>query len=339
MDRLLSMRVFERVVDEGGFAAAARALDLSAPVVTRLVADLEDHLGTRLLQRTTRRLALTEAGQAYLGRVRNILQDIDEADAAAGAHTRELSGVLRLHAPPVLATYVLAPLLAEFRLRHPSVRLHLEVESTDTPPIEDFDITLLATDDRFDAGIVARKLIEAEVFLVAAPAYLARRGVPATPEDLRGHDCLRVRLPLVRTHTWEMWPEDAPERLVSLTLEPVLQANHTDTVLRAVLDGAGICAMTVDVGGAYLTRGELVRVLSPWILGRLSLYAALPSRKFLPQRTRVFMDFLTEHARRQRAQALAVCSARPGAAQGPGVTAGSASAPERPRNPPAPGAG
>jgi DNA-binding transcriptional LysR family regulator len=98
MDRLLSMRVFERVVDEGSFAAAARALDLSPPVVTRLVADLEEHLGTRLLQRSTRRLALTEAGQTYLGRVRSILQDIDEAHALASASTRELAGLLRLHA-------------------------------------------------------------------------------------------------------------------------------------------------------------------------------------------------------------------------------------------------
>ncbi len=113
MDRLLSMRVFERVADEGGFAAAARALDMSAPVVTRLVADLEEHIGSRLLQRTTRRLALTDAGQTYLLRVRNILQDIDEADAVARSHTTEVAGLLRLHAPPVLASYVIAPLLAE----------------------------------------------------------------------------------------------------------------------------------------------------------------------------------------------------------------------------------
>ena len=118
MDRLLSMRVFERVVNEGGFAAAARALDMSAPVVTRLVADLEEHLGTRLLQRTTRRLSLTDAGQTYLLRVRDILQDIDEADAVASSQTTELAGLLRLHAPPVLASYVIAPLLAEFRRRH-----------------------------------------------------------------------------------------------------------------------------------------------------------------------------------------------------------------------------
>jgi len=102
MDRLQSMRVFESVVDEGGFAAAARALDMSAPVVTRLVADLEEHLGTRLLQRSTRRLSLTEAGQQYLSRIRHILQDIDEADAMASSHTTEMAGVLRIQAPPLL---------------------------------------------------------------------------------------------------------------------------------------------------------------------------------------------------------------------------------------------
>ena len=160
MDRLLSMRVFERVVGEGGFAAAARALDMSAPVVTRLVADLEDHLGTRLLQRSTRRLSLTEAGQHYLSRVRNILQDIEEADAVARAHTQELSGLLRVHAPPVLASYVVAPLLAGFRQRYPKILVDIDVETMAEPPVEDFDVTLLGTDDRFDADIVARKVIE-----------------------------------------------------------------------------------------------------------------------------------------------------------------------------------
>ncbi len=167
MDRLLSMRVFERVVDEGSFAGAARALDMSPPVVTRLVADLEEHLGTRLLQRSTRRLSLTEAGHNYLSRVRNILQDIDEAHAVTSAHSTELAGTLRLHAPPVLATYVLAPLLASFRQQYPRIAIDIDVETTAEPPIEDHDITLLGTDAGFDADIVARKVIESEAILVA----------------------------------------------------------------------------------------------------------------------------------------------------------------------------
>ncbi len=307
MDRLLSMRVFERVVDEGGFAAAARVLDMSPPVVTRLVADLEEHLGTRLLQRSTRRLALTEAGQAYLNRVRPILQDIDEAHEMTRSHTTALAGLLRLHAPPVLASHVVAPLLAEFRRRHPRIRLDIDVETTGEPPIEDYDITLLGTDDRFDGSIVARKVIESEAFLVASPAYLARKGTPQSPQELAAHECLRLKMPQARPGSWRMWCPQAPQSELLVEVQPVLLANHTDTLLRAALDGAGITSVAVDIAAPYLTRGELVRVLSPWITGRLAMYAALPSRKFIPQRTHAFLDYLVEASRRQTARALEAC--------------------------------
>lgn len=308
MDRLLSMRVFERVVMEGGFAAAARALDMSAPVVTRLIADLEDHLGARLLQRSTRRLSLTEAGQQYLSRVRNILSDIDEADAAARQQTQELAGLLRLHAPPVLASYVIAPLLAEFRRRYPKILIELEVESLREPPIEDFDITLLGTDDSFDGDVIARKVLESEAILVASPEYLRRRGAPQQPQELERHDCLRLKMPHIRPRAWQMWCPDNPGHPIDLDVQPVLLANHTDSLLRAAIDGTGITSVAVDMVAPYLTRGELVRVLAPWITGRLSMYAAVPTRKFMPQRTRAFLDFLIEETRRQTAQALAACA-------------------------------
>lgn len=309
MDRLLSMRVFERVVDEGSFAAAARALDMSPPVVTRLIADLESHLGTRLLQRSTRRLALTDAGQAYLARVRRILQDIEEADAVTSAHTQELQGLLRLHAPPVLASYVIAPLLAPFRLMYPNITIDLEAESLPEPPVEDFDITLLGTDDSFDANIIARKVIESTAILVASPVYLARRGVPPDPNALMAHDCLRLKSPYTRTGSWRMWPDGHEDQAHTIEIIPALQANHTDTLMRATLDGAGITSVSVDMAAPHLMRGELVRVLSPWITGRLAMYAALPSHKFIPQRTRVFLDYLVEQTRRQSTEALAACSA------------------------------
>lgn len=308
MDRLLSMRVFERVAQEGGFAAAARALDISAPVVTRLVADLEEHLGTRLLQRTTRRLALTDAGQAYLMRVRNILQDIDEAHAAARTHTQGLSGLLRIHAPPVLATYVLGPQLGAFRERHPDIHLEIEVENSAQPSFEEFDITLVGSADSLEADVVARKIIESQAILVAAPAYVARRGLPGTPEDLAAHDILKLRMPAVRTRTLRMWHEQHPDAPVVVDVQPVISANHTDTLLQATLDGAGITSIATDLVAPYLTRGELVRVLSPWTTGELTLYAVLPSRKFVPQRTRAFLDFLIERAGAQSKAALAACA-------------------------------
>ncbi len=299
MDRLLSMRVFERVVDEGGFAAAARALDMSPPVVTRLVADLEDHLGTRLLQRTTRRQSLTDAGQAYLSRVRGILQEIDEADALASAHTRALAGVLRVHAPPILASYVVAPALAGFRALHPNILIELDVDSPRDPPIEEFDVTLFGTDVSFDADVVARTVIETEAILVASPDYVRRRGAPVMPQDLPGHDCLRLVVPGARMRTLRCWRPEQADEAVEVQVVPVVSANHTDTLLRAALDGAGITSVSIDLVAPYLTRGELVRVLDPWITGRLAMYAAMPSRKFIPQRTRAFIDYLVEHTREQ----------------------------------------
>ncbi|WP_374351362.1 LysR family transcriptional regulator [Limnohabitans sp.] len=304
MDRLQSMRVFESVVDEGGFAAAARALDMSAPVVTRLVADLEEHLGTRLLQRSTRRLSLTEAGQQYLSRIRHILQDIDDADAMASSHTTEMAGVLRIQAPPLLATYVVAPLLGRFRSQYPAVRIELHVSPVTEPAIEDFDITLLGTDDNFDADIVARKVIESEAFLVASPAYLQRRGEPRRPEELAHHDCLRLKSPQTRPRIWRLWSPQREEQWQEVEVQPVLLSNHMDTLLRAALDGAGIMSLPLDIAAPYLSQGTLVRVLSPWITGRLALYAALPSRKFIPDRTRVFLEYLIEQTKLQTDKAL-----------------------------------
>lgn len=307
MDRLTSMRVFLRVIDEGGFAAAARALDMSPAVVTRLVADLEDHLGTRLLHRTTRRQSLTEAGEQYLQRVRHILLDLDEVHALISSQTSTLSGVLRILAPPVLATYVLAPLVAGFRQAYPDIRLDIAVESHRDPPIHDFDITLLGASDGFDGDVIARKVINTEAILVASPAYLARRGVPATPADLQQHDCLRVKPDGLRSRYWRLFRSDDDNEQVELDVTPVLWANHTDTLQRAALDGAGIAVATMEIAAPHLASGALVRVLRPWIAGRYTLYAALPSRKFMPQRTRVFLDYLTERVQLGVAQALSAC--------------------------------
>jgi DNA-binding transcriptional LysR family regulator len=309
MDRLLSMRVFQRVADEGGFASASRSLDMSPPVVTRLVADLEDHLGTRLLQRSTRRLALTEAGQAYLDRVRNILQDIDEADAVATSQTTELAGVLRLHAHPVLASYIVAPLVAGFRALYPKIVLDLEVETTQDPSIEGYDITLLATDANFDAEVIVRKVIESESILVASPAYLLRKGTPITPEDLSTHECLRIKWAEERSRTWRMWRGEDAKNFVEVEVQPVIWANHVDTVLRATLDGAGITSTSTNLVAPYLISGELVRVLDPWITGRVSMFAALPSRKFMPQRTRVFLDYMIKQTREMNVAAMEACTA------------------------------
>ena len=309
MDRLMSMRVFQKVIDEGGFAAAARALDMSPAVVTRLVADLETHLGTRLLHRTTRRLSLSVAGENYLSRVRVILQDIDEADQAVSSQTHELAGVLRVLAPPVLATHVLAPLIAGFRKLHPKIVLNIEVASYKEPPIEEYDITLLPTNDGFDGDVIARKVSSTEAILVCSPSYLKSHGTPHQPDDLKQHDVLRLKSADANTPVWRLLNSDKNDEAVEVTVDPVLWVNHSDTLMRATLDGAGITSVALDLVAPYLMRGELVRVLRPWIAGRLTLYAALPSRQFLPERSRVFLEYLIEQTRIKVSGAVAACNA------------------------------
>lgn len=308
MDRLSSMRVFQKVIDEGGFAAAGRSMDMSPAVVTRLVADLEDHLGTRLLHRTTRRVSLTDAGESYLDRVRVILQDLDEAHALVSSQTSELAGVLRLLAPPVLATHVLAPLVSGFRQAYPKILLDIEVESHREPPIEDYDITLMGTQASFDANVIARKVLSSVTVLLASPDYLRRKGTPARPEDLAQHDCLRFKPAVGRTRTWRLLHETDEARFIDIEVQPVLWANHTDTLMHAALDGAGITATTMELAAPLIQNGDLVRVLNPWITDRLTMYAALPSRKFMPRRTEVFLDYLIEQTRARVDSAMATCS-------------------------------
>ncbi|ABE46182.1 LysR family transcriptional regulator [Polaromonas sp. JS666] len=297
MDRLQSMRVFQQVVDDGSFAAAARKFDLSSAVVTRLVSDLEDHLGVRLLHRTTRRMALTDAGVAYLARVRHILSDIDEAHAAAQAHAQEMSGVIRILTPPIFGVHVLGPLVAEFGRRYPKVVLDIYVDSPLVPPVEDYDLTLLGATDTFDANIIARPIASSDGILCASPDYLRRNGIPQQPEDLARHRCLRIKAPANRHRVWRLINPDENRRELEVPIEPAMLVNHSDTLIRAGVDGAGIISQSIDLVANHLHSGALKRILSPWITGTNTLYAALPSRKFIPARTSVFLEFMTEYTR------------------------------------------
>lgn len=297
MDRLQSMRVFQQVVDDGGFAAAARKFDMSAAVVSRLVGDLEEHLGVRLLQRTTRRLALTDAGETYLSRVRHILSDIDEAHAAAQAHVEEMSGVIRILTPPIFSVHILAPLVGEFTRRFPKVVLDIHVDSPAVPPIEDYDLTLLGASDNFDSNIIARPIASSHGILCASPAYLQQHGTPQTPEELSQHRCLRFKQSANRHATWRLFNPDDERHEVQIPVSPQLLANHSDTMIRACLDGAGIISQAPELIASDLNKGKLVRVLAPWTTGKNTLYVALPSRKFIPKRTLAFIDFMTEQTR------------------------------------------
>lgn len=297
MDRLQSMRVFQQVVDEGGFAAAARKLDLTPAAVTRLVSDLEKHLGVRLLQRTTRRLALTPAGEVYLNRLRSILGDIDEADAMAHAHSREMSGTVRVLALPVVATHIIAPAIADFQRLYPEVVLELHVQDAVDPNVEDFDLTILNGLFPLPSTAIVRTIIESQAVFCAAPAYLERFGEPASPEELASHRFLRLRSPGTRLRAMTLIDPTNGDRTLEIEVPVVVHANHTDTLLRATVHGAGISSQPMDLIAPLLKSGHLQRVLAPWITNRLSLVVALPSRKYMPARTRAFLDHLVEHTR------------------------------------------
>ena len=298
MDRLHSMKVFQRVVDEGGFAAAARALDMSPAGVTRMVAALEEHLGVRLLQRTTRKLALTVAGETYLQRVRSILHEVEDAESVAAAHTRELHGTLHMLATPVLASYFLSPRIAIWHTRHPKVLLDLQIDPFPQPRIEEFDLTFMVVDEGFDGDIVARPLATTEWIACASPGYLKRMGAPQSPAELSEHTYLKFQWPQNSGHYGRhtrLQPVQGGD-VVAVDIKAALQTTSFDVLLRAALDGAGVTFLSRLLVAAHIERGTLVHLLPDWIFGRFTIFAVLPTRKFMPARTRAFLDFLAEFA-------------------------------------------
>ena len=299
MDQLRALRVFVRVIDEGSFAAAARALDLAPAVVTRLVAELEEHLGARLINRTTRRLALTDIGEAYLERARRILVEVDEAEALATTATTEPRGHLRVLVPPAIAVHQLAKHLPKFHKLYPQVSVELSspggIETVD----EAFDLTILHTRHPLDGEFVARRLARTEVILCASPEYLSKRGRPQHPNDLREHDSLLPPVSeLQRGIVFQrgVWGDDEPggESLTLMPKRPVLATAHMDTNYAAALHGLGVAGLPSFLIEDALMEHALERVLPEWRLFSFTIWAAMPTRKYVPARTRAFLDFLVE---------------------------------------------
>ncbi len=297
MDRLHSMRVFSRVIERGSFAGAARELNLSPAVVTRLVADLEEHLGARLINRTTRRLALTDTGEIYLERVRHILTEVEEAETLATAATAEPRGHLRVLCSPAFAVHQIAKHLPAFRAAYPRVTLELSVPGPVDTVDENFDVSIITEGRRpLDGSFIARRIARSEVVLCAAPEYLDRHGRPQHPNDLIGHE--NMVPPFLRELTFHaaLGADDEPAG-ESVTLTPArsaLSTIHTDTMYAAALAGLGITGLPSFVAEEALVENALERVLPNWHLLTTTLYAGMPTRKHVPARTRVFVDYLVK---------------------------------------------
>ncbi len=297
MDRLESMKAFVKVVDEGSFAGASRALDMSPSGVTKLIADLEGHLGTRLLNRTTRKLALTTAGRVYLERLRFILQELEETEAITQLQNEDTSGVLKIMTTPVLANHALTPFIAKFRTLYPNILLDIEVRSVITDHLDEFDLTLMPTDEGYNGNVAARKILSSENILVASPHYLESRGLPLAPEDLIMHCLLGLRVNGRNPRIWSLFNAEDEDTKKDLHIEPVMWSNNSDTLITAAIDHVGITSASIDLVRVELNAGRLIRILAPWITGRTNLYVAYPSRKFIPKRTKLFVEFLTQHIR------------------------------------------
>jgi DNA-binding transcriptional LysR family regulator len=292
MDQLRAMRVFARVIDEGSFAGAARALDLAPAVVTRLIAELEEHLGARLIQRTTRSLALSSVGEHYLDRVRHILVDVDEAESQAQSVSESPQGHLRVMVPSSFAVHQLAKHLPAFHAEYPQVTLSLTSAIEFSGPDDRHDITVMALRDAPEGDFIARRLARSEVILCAAPAYLNGAGRPDTPHALEQHQLLLPPASMMQRDVTFMQEGGHAAVRVNPPRRPLLSTAHTDTLYASALAGLGIAGLMSLVVEDALRAGTLERVLPGWHAMSFGLWLTMPTRKHVPARTRVFWDFL-----------------------------------------------
>lgn len=287
MSDLTDMEIFARVVGAKSMSGAGREMGLSPAVVSKRLKRLEERLGTRLLQRTTRQIALTEAGQGYYERVVAILASVEEAESYVARRSAVAKGLLKVSAPTSFGRLHVAPHLAKFLAENTDIIVNLNLSDAFVDLVADgFDLAIrIAALD--DSSLVARRLAPNHRVLVASPAYLARHGAPRFITDLSKHNCLTAS-------PHDTWRIDGPEGPVSVRVNGNVQTNSSEVVREACLAGLGIALRSTWDVGPDLAAGRLKLVL-PHCRGsaRVGVYAVYPSRRFLPQKVRVFIDFLS----------------------------------------------
>lgn len=291
MDRLRALEMFVKAVEAGSFTRAAEALGSSPAGVTRHIAALEARLGTRLLQRSSRRLALTESGAEYFERAKQILEDLTEADALAGAEAMRPAGLLRINVPVVFGARVLAPLWPRFRARHPEIKLDIAVSDRFVDLVEEGVDAAVRIARLPSSNLIARRLATVRTFACASPAYLKKNGTPAAPQDLAGHRCLGYRYSTTKDE-WEFVAPDGRERRIAVDCD--FHANHGEVICAAACGGEGIAVLPSFIAGPAVARGELVVLLRGWTIPELGAHVVYPSRRHLPAKVRALVEFLTE---------------------------------------------
>lgn len=284
-----AMRAFLRVVDSGSFTAAAEQMELTTAQVSRLVSDLENRLGTKLLRRTTRQRALTDAGAEYAERCREILALLDEAEANASGTASRPRGRLRVQCMASFGQHYLAPMLADFCASHPELTLDYST-SQYFPDLlaRGVDVSLYLAETLADSGLVARRLGTTFAVVCASPEYIARRGEPQEPADLREHDCLRLVNPSI-TPEWRLTDGAGPVQV--LALEGPLVADTPELLLDVTLRGAGVTLLPLFSVIDAIRAGRLRRVLPAWRSPDIGVHALLPSRHFMDAKTGAWLEW------------------------------------------------
>lgn len=290
MDTLTSMRVYARVVDSGGFSAAARAVGLSTAMVSKHVAALERRLGVTLLARTTRRVAPTEAGARYHALCVELLQALDEAERQVGAEGAEPIGCLRVTAPVEFGNLHVAPLVPALLRRYPGLTVSLDFTNRIVDLVEEGLDVAIRIAGELDSALAGRQIATSRLVAVAAPAYLRRRGTPRSPDALARHATLSFALGPGRRWAFE---HDDGRRAVA-EVGAALLSTSSEALRAAACAGAGVALLPTFLVGPDVAAGRLRTLLPGWRGGTLKVFALYPQRRLHPARLRAFVDALVE---------------------------------------------
>lgn len=305
MDRFEAMNVFCKVVELGSFAAAAERLNISTSATSRMIAQLETTLSARLLNRTTRRISLTEDGRGYYERCLQLLSDLEEAEEAVGNASVELRGTLRLTAPVAFGAWHLAPAIADFSRLHPQVKFDISLSDQQADLVEEGLDLAIRIGALGSQNLVARPIGKARLMVCAAQDYLNSNGIPATPDDLPKHQCLTYAY-ASENHVWRFAKqrksdgksggesESDASAVVNVRVGGSVHSNNGLLLRELAAQGMGITMAPDFILQSAVNEGRLVEIMTEWSPPALTIYAAYPSRKHLSAKVRGFAAFLQE---------------------------------------------
>lgn len=288
MDLFACMRAFIAVADAGQFAAASDRLGLSRAMASRQVIDLEAHLGVRLLNRTTRRVSLTEQGVSYLERCRDILASIEEAEQEASTQASEPIGRLRVSAPVSLGASHIAPQVAAFAALHPRVSIDLVLNDRVVDLVDEGYDVAIRVGRLSESSLIARRIGEMRLVCCASPAYLAAHGRPTRPEELAQHECILYSYASMRS----TWPLPSSQSQVGIKVSSRISSNNGAAICEMAINGLGIILQPDFIVAPYLRSGSLALLFADRPLESVGIYAVYQSRKHLPVRLRLFLNHL-----------------------------------------------